>query len=204
MTEILLIYLRVLNLKIIGSFIITYIDYINDSQNIYDELTKENVDLKVASDNQKAVTNTLKTFEWLNQDADLNKLTIYKMRLNKITYANIHYTMQQQFGVNFLDENNDMENTDILIDTDNTEYARENDNENDWASTQIQKNVDGDGDGDGDGDDDDYNIDKDNINKDDYNNIDKYEINNDLPFIMDVDDMDDMDMDYDFIGVNED
>jgi hypothetical protein len=29
-------------------------------------------------------------------------------------------------------------------------------------------------------------------------------MSNDLPLIMDIDDMDDMDMDYDFIGVNED
>jgi hypothetical protein len=97
------------NLKVVGGFIIVYLDHINETQTTYDELTKEYINLKVTEAKQTEIENTLRTFEWLSMDTheDAYQLVMMKMRLKKINYAGLNEFARQQYGDDFLDEEND-------------------------------------------------------------------------------------------------
>jgi hypothetical protein len=156
------------NLKVVGGFIIAYLEHINETQTTYDELTKEYINIKVTEAKQTDIENTLRTFEWLNMEnhEDIYQLVMMKMRMKKVNYAGLNEFMRQQYGDDFLDEEND-------------EYQGEED---------------------GDGDDD---YDKDGDDGDERKQ-DKYDLDNELPQVFGTEDLDDGDMDYDFIGVGED
>ena len=98
---------------------------------------------------------------------DIYQLVMMKMRMKKVNYAGLNEFMRQQYGDDFLDEEND-------------EYQGEED---------------------GDGDED---YDKDGDDDDEQRKQDKYDFDNELPQVVGTEDLDDGDMDYDFIGVGED
>ena len=195
------------NTKIIGNFIMSYINYISSAQNIYDELTNENITLKITSDNQTSIENTLRTMEWLNKDVndELYKITLMKMRMKQINYSDIYNVMQTQYGTHFLDDDeSNLDGDANLHNIVNTQYDNNNDIIND------------DNNNDNDNDDDDDNNNNNNVNITDDNDNDNandndntindnidYELNEDMPQTISIDDMDDMDMDYDFLGVND-
>jgi len=165
------------NLKVIGKFIITYLDYVDDTQNTYDELTNEYVKLIVTKDNQKKIENTLRTFEWLNMEnhEDIHQMAMMQMRMKKVNYAELHQFIKNKYGDDFLDEEND-EYPGIGTGEDDEERDREElDDEED----------------DGERDNNEY-------------GMDKYELENEFPQVYAMEDMEDADMDYDMIGVGED
>jgi hypothetical protein len=191
------------NLKVVGGFIITYLDYIIESQGTYDELTNEYINIVVTKDKQKEIENTLRSFEWLNleQNSDIYKLTLMKMRLKKVNYSNLTPYLKQQYGDNF---GNDVNNENNGNDENDAHNLNTNDNDNYNETYQEDDEREGDG-GVSVGDDigyDDDNDNNDNIERNAYG-MDKYELENELPNIFNVDDMDEAEMDYDYIGVTE-
>jgi len=162
------------NLKVVGEFIITYLDKVYDTQNTYDELTNDYVNLIVTKDKQKDIENTLRTFEWLNMETheDIYQLTMMKMRMKKVNYGNIYQYIRQEQGDEFLDEEND-------------EYIGEEEA----------------GEGDEDRDDEEEREDGERGNNE--YGMDKYELENEFPQVVGMEDLEDGDMDYDFIGVDE-
>ena len=150
-------------------------DKIYDTQNTYDDLTNEYVNLIVTKDKQKDIENTLRTFEWLNMETheDIYQLTMMKMRMKKVNYGNIYQYIRQEQGDEFLDEEND-------------EYIGEEEA----------------GEGDDDRDDDDEEREDGERGNNEYG-MDKYELDNEVPQVVGMEDLEDGDMDYDFIGVDE-
>ena len=89
------------NLKIINSFITTYLDNINDIQNTYNELTNKHIKEVVTSHNQKLIEATLKGMEWLSKEGHESEkqLVFLKMhKLKKINYAGLAEHLQTEYG----------------------------------------------------------------------------------------------------------
>jgi hypothetical protein len=97
------------NIKMIGEFIITYIDYINDLQGTYDELTNENINLVIVKDNKKRVENTLRSMEWLVKEGneETNLIIRLNMKLGNIDYKNLTQHLENEYGKDFYMEEPD-------------------------------------------------------------------------------------------------
>ena len=97
------------NIKMISNFIITFIERINITQDIYDELTLEKVNNLIVEDKQKKIEQTLKSFEWLNKEDNEENYLLLKlqMKLNRVGYRNIVDYLSNQYGKDFYEEEND-------------------------------------------------------------------------------------------------
>ena len=104
------------NLKAIASFIITYLDKINDIQATYDTLTKEYVNIEVVQHEQKHIENTLKSFEWLAKEGHEVERQLAFIKLNKlktIGYSNITEHLMAEYGDDIF---NETDNYDVEVD----------------------------------------------------------------------------------------
>lgn len=97
------------NLKTISNFIITYVEHVSENQMMYDSLTEYEINRQVTQDKQNEIENTLRSFEWLNKENnEVNRLLIQmKMGLKKIGYGDVYKHLLNEFGSDFLDEEND-------------------------------------------------------------------------------------------------
>ena len=114
------------NLKIIGGFIISYLDKINDVQVTYDELTTNKINLIVNTHEQKIRTANLKSFEWLSQagnEAQRQIVLLQMHTLKKLKYADLAQYISKEYGG---DLGGDFNNAALITDDDD-EYL-ENDN----------------------------------------------------------------------------
>jgi hypothetical protein len=87
------------NIKIIASFIITYLDYIADNQETYDELTPNEINRIVTKDEQKRIERTLRTHEFLATEGneEIKRLIGMQMKLGRIDYKNFANFVQSEF-----------------------------------------------------------------------------------------------------------
>lgn len=164
------------NLKTISNFIVTYIERVNDNQELYDSLTNSAVNLQITKDKQEKIENTLRSFEWLSKENnEMNRLLVQmKMRLEKVTYGDLHQYLKGQYGDEFLEEEPD-------------EYDGGMDMEggNDGDTGDMEGGDDG-------------------MRRNNAYGMDRYELENELPQVVAYEDLDDGDMDYDYIAVGED
>ena len=160
------------NLKTVGNFIVSYIERMSENQELYDSLTDIEVSRQVTEDKQKEIENTLRSFEWLNKENnEVNRLLIQmKMGLKKVGYGDVYKHLMNEFGRDFLDEEDD-------------EYE---------GAAGIQP-----GDGGVEGGDEGA------PTGNEYS-MDRYELENELPQVIAYEDLEDGDMDYDFLAVGED
>jgi hypothetical protein len=87
------------NIKIIASFIITYLDYIEDNQDIYDDLTNSEIKRIVTKDEQKRIERTLRTHEFLATEGneEIKRLVAMQRKLGRIDYKNFANFVQSEF-----------------------------------------------------------------------------------------------------------
>ena len=184
------------NLKVLGSFIIIYIDYINETQSTYDELTREYIKLVVTKDKQKEIENTLRSFEWLKHEnnTDIRQLMLMKMRLKKVDYSTLNIILKQEYGNNYLYENEENQGDDNTGTGTGTDYDNPDGNAYDNPDGNSYDNPDGNVDGNA-YDNPDGNVDV---------NRNRYDLDNEYPDVIGVEDLDDGDMGYDLIAVGED
>jgi len=106
------------NLKIIGDFIISYLDKINDTQITYDELTTTKINLIVNTHEQKLRTANLKSFEWLSQtgnEAQRQIVLLQMHKLKKLKYADLAQFVSKEYDAEF-------NNVSAFTDNDNDDY----------------------------------------------------------------------------------
>ena len=127
------------NLKIIGGFIISYLDKINDIQLTYDELTTTKINLIVNTHEQKLRTANLKSFEWLSQtgnEAQRQIVMLQMHKLKKLKYADLAQYVSKEYGAEFNNlsafTDNDNEDDNEYVESDNYEGEIENDENDDY------------------------------------------------------------------------
>jgi hypothetical protein len=161
------------NIKTIGNFIISYIEHISENQILYDSLTEYEINRQVTQDKQNEIENTLRSFEWLNKENNEVNRLLITMKMG---LRQVGYGDVHKYLMTEFGSN--------FLDEENDEY-----------DTGIRTgNGGGDGDGDGgdggDGGDNDY-------------GMDRYELDNELPQLVAYDDLEDGDVDYNFLAVGE-
>ena len=132
------------NLKIIGGFIISYLDKINDVQLTYDELTTTNINLTVNTHEQKLRTANLKSFEWLSKSGNEmeRQLVFLQMhKFKKLKYADLAKYVSNEYGAEFNNVSafTDYDNEDDIIESDNYEGEIEADNENEYNEDGTER-----------------------------------------------------------------
>ena len=103
---------------IIGDFIISYLDKINDTQITYDELTTTKINLIVNTHEQKLRTANLKSFEWLSQtgnEAQRQIVMLQMHKLKKLKYADLAQFVSKEYDAEF-------NNVSAFTDNDNDDY----------------------------------------------------------------------------------
>ena len=131
------------NNKIIGAFILSYLDKINENQLTYDELTNTKINSLVSTHDQKLRTSNLKGFEWLSKSGNESErqLVFLQMhKLKKLKYADLAKYLSKDYGFN---ANN---NPIMDLDFDNEVDYNEDDN---YDGEIVEKDVDIDDDGGG-------------------------------------------------------
>ena len=132
------------NLKIIGGFIISYLDKINDVQLTYDELTTTNINLTVNTHEQKLRTANLKSFEWLSKSGNEmeRQLVFLQMhKFKKLKYADLAKYVSNEYGAEFNNVSafTDYDNEDDIIESDNYEGEIETNNENEYNEDGTER-----------------------------------------------------------------
>ena len=135
------------NIKIIGGFIISYLDKINEVQLVYDELTTTKINAFVTLHDQKLRTANLKSFEWLSKtgnEAERQLVLLQMHKLKKLKYADLAKYISKEYGAEFnnlstpstsepqtpfTDGYNDDDDF-AIIESDNYEYGEGTDNNN--------------------------------------------------------------------------
>jgi len=133
------------NLKIIGSFIISYIDKISDVQNTYDELTTTQINLIVNTHEQKLRTANLKSFEWLSKtgnEAERQMVLLQMHKLKKLKYADLAQFVSKEYGADF-NNNNNVEAFADMNNEDDIDYEENDDYEGEDGKNEIEYNEDG-------------------------------------------------------------
>jgi hypothetical protein len=97
------------NIKIISSFIITYLEYISDNQETYDDLTPSEINRIVTKDEQKRIERTLRTHEFLATEGneEIKRLVGMQMKLERIDYKNFANFVQSEFVDEMVIQEND-------------------------------------------------------------------------------------------------
>jgi hypothetical protein len=157
------------NIKMIGVFITTYLEYVWDNQTTYDQLTKTYIKVLNVKEKQKSIETTLRNFEWLNKEGneERRQLLNIKMKLKKVDYASIDAYLHNEYGNDFITQ----EHEEFI---EGLEKEMEGGMEGGYEGDEI--------------------IDE---------NNDMNEMNEEFPDIVAMEDMEDGDMDYGYLGVNE-
>ena len=108
------------NIKIVNEFILSYLDYIDSNQKLYDRLTDNNIKKEITQYNQKKIERTLNTFKKLSEEGNEYKraMLMAQMKITKtIDYKNLS---------NFVDEMTEQDqNEEALLNT-NDSYEVDN------------------------------------------------------------------------------
>jgi hypothetical protein len=156
------------NLKTIGNFIVSFIERINMTQSVYDELTNKEIRLIVTTDKQKDIENTLKTYEWLAKEGnEENRLLLQlQMRMGRVGQGDVRNYIMNQIGRDITKDEDDDYNGNIIDTGDGGEGGDDGQGQNEYG-------------------------------------MDKYELENELPQLIALDDLEDGEMDYDFLAVGD-
>jgi hypothetical protein len=163
------------NLKTISNFIVTYIERVSDNQELYDSLTNSAVNLQITKDKQEKIENTLRSFEWLGKENnEVNRLLVQM----KMRLGKVAYgDLHQYLTGQYGDE---------FLEEEPDEYE----GGMDMADREGDEGIlEGEDDG---------------MRRNNAYGMDRYELENELPQVVDYEDLDDGDMDYDYIAVGED
>ena len=167
------------NIKMVGSFILTFLDYIDDQQQTYDGLTLERIAVVMAEEEQKRVETTLRNTEWLAKEGneEIRQLVRIQKKLERVDYKNLNDYLVKEYG---------------------DDFARDQD-----ADDEYDPRYDRDLRGDGEGDDDRTSRDDDNFRRGNDYGMDEYELDNEIPELVAMEDMEGGDMDYNYLGVDD-
>lgn len=94
------------NIKVVTSFVITYLNKIDQMLQVYDALTKENITKNIAKHDQKQIEATLKSVEYISKEGHEEEYKLLRIKMNilkKVEYRNLSEYAKTIFGDEFLE-----------------------------------------------------------------------------------------------------
>jgi len=127
------------NIKVIEEFIVKYLDKINNTQTLYDDLTPTKINLLVSTNDQKTRDYNLRGFRFLSEsDNEAERQLVYMQmhKFEKLDYGDVAKYLTKQYGDKFTNFGKPINSEDELYENEDIEENDDDDNYNE----QIQDN----------------------------------------------------------------